>query len=76
MSERSNARTRAMGLRRAPQPPMPRVMPLCSRETTSSAVIVLSLTYAPFLPDVPNVSRTRSATPLTSASKVKPCSKR
>src|SRR5690349_24487175 len=48
--ERSSARTRAIGLRREPQPPMPRVMPLCSRDTTSSAVIVLSLTRAPLLP--------------------------
>ncbi|CAM5687787.1 hypothetical protein SALBM311S_09244 [Streptomyces alboniger] len=73
MSDRSSALTRAIGLRREPQPPMPRVMPLASRATASSAVIVLSLTYAP---SFRKLSRTRSATPLRLASKVKPCSKR
>lgn len=72
-SDRSSALTRAIGLRRDPQPPMPRVMPLSRRETTCSAVIVLSLIYAP---SFPNVSLTRSATPTALASKVNPCSKR
>lgn len=40
----STALTRAIGLRRDPQPPMPIVMPLLSRSTTSSGVIVLSRT--------------------------------
>ena len=45
--ERSRARTSAIGLRREPQPPMPMVMPLLSRATTSSGVMVLSVTARP-----------------------------
>src|SRR5688572_20256895 len=40
-SERRMARTSAMGLRREPHPPMPRVMPLRSSPTTSSRVMTL-----------------------------------
>ncbi|CAM5707349.1 hypothetical protein SMICM304S_07543 [Streptomyces microflavus] len=77
--ERSNARTRAMGLRRDPQPPMPIVMPLCSRAATSSGVMVLlraADTVLTIQASLPKVSRTRSAVPARLASKVKPCSKR
>ena len=41
-SDRQMARTTAMGLRREPQPPMPRVMPERSSATISSTVVVLS----------------------------------
>jgi hypothetical protein len=45
--ERAIARTRDMGLRRDPQPPIPMVMPGRSRATTSSSVIRLSAMVAP-----------------------------
>ena len=43
----SSARTRAIGLRREPQPPMPTVMPSCTSATTSSIVTRLSGTGTP-----------------------------
>ncbi|CAM5260109.1 hypothetical protein SCALM49S_08039 [Streptomyces californicus] len=59
--DRSRARTRAIGLRREPQPPIPTVMPLLSRPTTSSGVIVLSRAYGAAVVTVhaslPKVSR-------------------
>ncbi|SKV80863.1 Uncharacterised protein [Mycobacteroides abscessus subsp. abscessus] len=42
MSERRIARTKAIGLRREPQPPRPMVIPLRSSATTSSSVVRLS----------------------------------
>ena len=40
--DRQSARTRAIGLRREPQPPMPTVMPSCTSATISSMVTRLS----------------------------------
>src|SRR5215472_10149899 len=45
-SDRQIARTRAIGLRREPQPPMPMVMPGRSSATTASAVISFCLMTA------------------------------
>ncbi len=42
MSDRRRARTRDIGLRREPQPPIPIVIPERSSDTTSSSVMRLS----------------------------------
>src|ERR1700704_3121475 len=49
MSERRIARTKAIGLRRDPQPPKPIVIPLRSSPTTSSSDFVLSRLLAMFV---------------------------
>src|SRR6058998_2395355 len=50
--ERRISRTRAIGLRRGPQPPMPTVMPSFSCATTSAALICLSaMASSPLLRD-------------------------
>ena len=69
--DRPMARTRAMGLRRDPQPPIPIVMPSRSSATTSSGVIRLIRTG----PST-NACRALSPAPARFSSKVNPCSYR
>ena len=77
------ARTKAIGLRRDPQPAIPMVMPSESSDTTSSMVMRLSGmgVSAPYWSKSAsrlstNAWRASSATPERLSSNVKPCSKR
>src|SRR5690242_11599458 len=47
----------AIGLRRDPQPPMPMVIPLCTDDTASSRVVLLSDITSPLALLVPAASR-------------------